>query len=236
MRSLQVVTPNMKCIYNCPFCISKTHIHDNAFKDNYSLNKKFWKDNLAKVIKENDDLKYVVITGTNEPMQSIECVKDIINIVRNESPDIQIEIQTHYYKDNDIYKNLDVVAYSIPFYNLTSNIKPSGKTNRYVFILTDTFNDYRLSDILKITPDNVSQITFKVLQKGNEASKEVNDYINSHSISIDSLNKLREDINSYNGNLSIRLDENCMDTTNRYKIFREDGYLYNDWEEESKSC
>ena len=27
MKSLQVVTPHLKCIFNCPFCISKGHKH-----------------------------------------------------------------------------------------------------------------------------------------------------------------------------------------------------------------
>lgn len=228
MKSLQVVTPHKECIYNCKFCISKMHKHDNKFINNYELNKELWKNNLIKVIKENKDLKYIVITGTNEPMQSKECVKDIINIVRNTNKDINIEIQTRYYKQDEIYNSLDVVAYSISNVNLLDKIKPMGKISRYVLILTDSFNNYNLSDILKLIPKKVTQVTFKSLQLGEEHN-EVYEYVLNHSIDKNTLNKLKEDINNYEGNLSIRLDDNCMDSIGRYEIYREDGILYESW-------
>lgn len=34
----------------------------------------------------------------------------------------------------------------------------------------------------------------------------------------------------WDGEKSIRIDENCMDSSNRYKMFREDGLVYKDWE------
>ena len=85
MRSLQVVTPHIECIYNCPFCIAKTHKHNNHFINNYLNDFNYWKNNLIKVIRDNPDLAYVVITGTNEPMQSMECVMD--NIINYRSKD-----------------------------------------------------------------------------------------------------------------------------------------------------
>lgn len=231
MKSLQVVTPHLECIYNCPFCIAKTHEHNNKFINNYLNNHDYWKNNLIKVINDNKDLNYVVITGTNEPMQSKECVKDIIDIVRSTNPNIQLEIQTHYYKENDIYKDLDVVAYSIPFYNLIRNIKPCGRINRYVILLTDTFNNYTLDELLEVIPNNVTQITFKALHDSKGINKEVDDYINNHKMSIERLNKLKEEVLNYKKDKSIRIDEFCMDTTDRYKIFREDGNLYDDWDQ-----
>lgn len=231
MRSLQVVTPHIDCIYNCPFCIAKTHKHDNKFINRYLDDHDYWKNNLIRVIKDNRDLGYVVITGTNEPMQSIDCVRDIINIVRDTNPNIQLEIQTHYYKENDIYKDLDVVAYSIPYYGLIKRIKPCGKINRYVILLTDTYNDYSLDDLLDVIPKNVAQLTFKVLHDSNGVNKEVDEYIHKHKININRLKQLREDILKYKGNMSIRFDEFCMDADDRYKIFREDGNLYDNWEQ-----
>ncbi|MBQ8219363.1 MAG: hypothetical protein IJZ79_06395 [Bacilli bacterium] len=234
MKSLQILTPHKECIFNCPFCISKSHKHNNKFINNYNLNYELWKNNLIKIINNNNDLKYVVITGTNEPMQSIDCINDIINIVRNTNKDIQIEIQTHYYKNNEIYNKLDVVAYSIPYINLISKIKPIGKIQRYVLILTDSFNNYKLDDILKLIPDSVKQITFKCLQSSNGINIELDEYIQKHKISNDNLDKLKEDINNYQGDLSIRLDEFCMKSDDRYQIFREDGFLYNSWEDIEK--
>ena len=127
MKSLQVVTPHIKCIFDCPFCISKGHKHNNAFVNNYLLNYNLWKNNLINVIKNNNDLKYIVITGTNEPMQSKDYVNDVIDIVRSVNSNIQIEIQTHYYKEDEIYNKLDVVAYSISNINLLDKIKPIYK-------------------------------------------------------------------------------------------------------------
>lgn len=230
MKSLQVVTPHMECIFNCPFCIAKGHIHNNSFVNNYLLNYDLWKNNLIKVINDNKDLKYVVITGTNEPMQSKKCVSDIIDVVRSIKEDIQIELQTRYYKQDRVFNKLDVVAYSISNIYLINKIKPLGKVIRYVIILTNSFNNYSLKDILDLIPGSVSQITFKKLISTNGINKEVDNYILNNSVNSDTLNKLKKDIELYNGNISIRLDMNCMDSNNRYKIFREDGLVYDNWD------
>ena len=232
MRSLQVVTPHMECIFNCPFCIARGHKHNNHFVNNYHDNFNLWKDNLIKVIHDNDDLKYVVITGTNEPMQSRECVKDIIDTVRGANKDIQIEIQTRYYKPDELYNKLDVVAYSISDINLLNKIKPIGNTIRYVIIMTDSFNDYSLNDILKLIPKGVNQVTFKKLIDSHGVNKMVDEYISKHHISDETLDRLGKDISNYKGNLSIRLDMECMKCDGRYKIFREDGRVYDDWDSE----
>lgn len=230
MKSLQVVTPHMKCIFNCPFCIAKGHVHNNSFVNNYLLNHDLWNNNLIEVIKENNDLKYVVITGTNEPMQSRKCVKDIIDIVRRTNKDIQIELQTRYYKANELYNDLDVVAYSISDVSLINKIKPLGKIIRYVIILTKSFDNYSLKDILDLIPRKVSQVTFKKLIYTNGVNKEVDKYILNYSVDDNTLNRLKKDIEVYNGNLSIMVDMDCMDSDGRYKIFREDGFVYDNWD------
>ena len=231
MKSLQVVTPHLECIFNCPFCIAKGHKHNNTFKNNYELDFNTWKNSLIKTINDNTDLKYVVITGTNEPMQSKDCVKDIVDIVKKTRQDIQIEIQTHYYKQDDIYNDIDVVAYSISDVRLLDKIKPMGKIQRYVLIMTDSYNGYTLNQILGLIPSSVKQVTFKKLIDTNGVNKEVDKYISAHSIDSNTLDKLITDVNNYKGNLSIRMDLDCMDCEGRYKIFREDGNLYSNWEE-----
>jgi organic radical activating enzyme len=230
MKSLQVVTPHIKCIFNCPFCIAKGHKHDNSFINNYEDNYNLWKNNLIRTIKKNSDLKYIVITGTNEPMQSKKCVSDIIDIVRNTNKDIQIELQTRYYKQDDIYNKLDVVAYSISDITMLNRIKPLGKIVRYVIILTNSFNNCSLNDILKLIPKNVKQLTFKKLVLTNGVNQEVDEYIINNSVDLDTLDRLKRDVELYDGDLSIRMDLNCMDCEGRYKIFREDGYVYDNWD------
>jgi len=231
VKSLQVVTPHIECIFNCPFCIAKGHKHNNGFVNNYENSFDLWRNNLIDVIKNNDDLKYVVITGTNEPMQSKECVSDIVDIVRSINKDIQIELQTRYYKPDDVYNKLDVVAYSISNIKLLDKIKPMGKIQRYVLIMTDSFNGYSLAEILKLIPKSVKQITFNRLINTNGVNKKVDEYIDNHSINDDTLSELKDDVSKYNGNLSIRMDLDCMNCEGRYKIFREDGNVYNNWDE-----
>ena len=230
MRSLQVVTPHMECIFNCPFCIAKGHEHNNQFVNNYENDYDLWQNNLIATIRENSDLRYIVITGTNEPMQSKKCVNDIIDIVRKTNKDIQIELQTRYYKQDNIYNKLDVIAYSISDVSMLNKIKPLGKTIRYVIILTRSFNNYDLNYILRLIPHDVNQITFKKLISTNGVNQKVDEYILNNSIDDNTLNSLKNDIDSYNGDLSIRLDLNCMDCDGRYKIFREDGMVYDNWD------
>jgi organic radical activating enzyme len=98
MKSLQVLTPARKCLFNCPFCIAKTHEHHNLFDNNYKDKYDFWKDNYIKILNTYTDLKTVVITGTNEPMQDQDYVEEVIKITRENRPDIQIELQTRIYK------------------------------------------------------------------------------------------------------------------------------------------
>lgn len=229
MKSLQVMTLATKCIFNCPFCISKCHSHQNKFTNNYEENYFFWKNNFVTILKKYKDLKTVVITGTNEPMQSPKCINNIIKIVKSYRPDIQIELQTRFYSSNEVFSNLDIVAYSISRVSLLNKIKPGGKINRYVILLTDSFNDYSLKDIIDMVPTEVSQITFKVLHDSQGYNLKIDNWILKHSISEKTFLKLKQDIENYNGNLSIRLDENCMESENRYKIFREDGYLYDEF-------
>ena len=234
MRSLQIVTPHMECIYNCPFCISKAHPYTSEFADNYDIDYELWRDNLIKVLKTNPDLSYVVITGTNEPMQSPQCVLDIIDIIRKERPDISIEIQTRWYYPNDVYEKVDTTCYSISNKYYLDKIKPIGNNMRYVIIMTDSFNNMRLSDYLSVIPHEVNQITFKILQNSIEHNTEIDEWIDKHRANQETIDLLEQDINNYQGNISIRLDKTCMDATDRYKVFREDGYEYKDWDEQPK--
>lgn len=234
MISLQVLTPKRECIYNCPFCISKTHAHDNEFFDNYNNNHKLWYMNFVEVLMTYKDLKYIVITGTNEPMQDKDCIREVINIIRKYRSDIQIEIQTRYYKEDSIYDDIDVVAYSISGYKLLDKINPKGKISRYVILLTSDFNSVTLEDILAKIPSSVTQITFKVLQDSNGINKDIDNWINNNKISDERLQVLDYEVKNYKGNKSIRLDYNCMNSKDRYQIFRSDGYLYDDWETKDK--
>lgn len=229
VNSMQLVTPAKKCIYDCPFCISKGHKHDNKFVNNYEKNFQLWRENLKEILRNNNSIKVVVITGSNEPMQDQKCINDMIDIVRNVRNDIKIEIQTRNYNDENVLKRFDIVAYSISKYDLLEKVKLINENNRYTIILTDSFKEKRLKDILDKISDKVQQVTFKVLQYTDDKESEVNTWIKNHKLSENDLNRLLNDIKNYKGNKSIRFDENCMNANDRYVIYREDGNVYSDW-------
>ena len=231
MKSLQVVTPSEPCIYHCPFCISKTHRHFNQFPNLYQENFEKWKNALEQVLEHTSDLKTVVITGTNEPMQTPKCVKDILDIVRTKRKDVTVEIQTRHYLPNHLYKEIDIVAYSISSFSLLDKILVGGKKNRYVIILTDSFSHKSLQEILEKVPDTVSQVTFKILQGSIEGNTMIDKWIRLHKVDDETVYKLKEDISNYRGPKSIFFDECCMDSKDRYEIFRCDGKIYKDWDE-----
>ena len=231
MKNLQIVTPSQKCIFDCPYCIAKSHSHQNTFQDIYHQNNTLWKNNLREVLKKDITIKNIIITGTNEPMQSKDCIKDIIEIAKKERPDITLEIQTRMYKPDDLLNKLDIVAYSIDNYHLLNKIKVQGKISRYVILLTENFNEKTLHNILEKLPKKVTQLTFKVLQTSHGINKKMDVWIDTHKINSQTIEKLKTDIKNYKGPISIFFDQNCMDSTDRYKIFREDGLLYKDWED-----
>lgn len=230
MKSLQVLTPARKCIFNCPFCIAKTHRHHNLFDNNYKEKYNFWENNYINIINTNPDLKTIVITGTNEPMQDQDYVKDVINITRQIRPEIKIELQTRFYKKTDIYNELDIVAYSISDFKLLNKIYVVDRGARYVLILTNTFDNKSLNDILEEIPENVTQVTFKVLHDSKGINPALDEWIKNNKTSLNTVEKLKEEIKNYNGKRSIIFDENCMDAENRYMVFREDGLLYKDFD------
>lgn len=230
MKSLQVLTPTHKCIFSCPFCISKTHPHNNQFESLYDKDRNQWKKNLEEILVENKDLKTVVITGTSEPMQEEACVLDIIHLTRQYRKDVSIEIQTRYYGYKKAYDLVDVTAYSISSFSYLSKIVPLKSKVRATILLTDSFNDKSLQDIIKALDSKVEQITFKVLHDSHGYNKEIDAWIHQHSTSIETVEKLKKEIENYKGKISIFFDENCMDADNRYRVFREDGRLYKDYE------
>ncbi len=178
-------------------------------------------------------VKTAVITGTNEPMQNKEFVEDSIRIIKSRRPDIQVELQTRMYQPDAIYEELDVTCYSISHPSFLKTIKPVGKIIRYVIILTDDFDKWTLRDIIKMIPpeSGVSQITFKVLQNSNGYNKVMDAWIEEHRASKEMVEVLKNDIFRYWGlSISVRMDEFCLRSENRYVIFRADGKIYKDWD------
>jgi hypothetical protein len=90
-------------------------------------------------------------------------------------------------------------------------------TKEFDFLNTDNFDSM-----------GFNEITFKVLQKGISLNQRL--YVDNNKM--ESLDNIYGIIDRYNGtDVSIRIDNNCQDSHGRYKIFREDGILYNTWED-----
>lgn len=230
MKSLQVMTPARKCIFNCPFCIAKTHEHQNAFVNNYEGDYQFWEESFISVLEDSDDLKTVVITGTNEPIQDEACAIRIANITHMIRPDVQVELQTRFYRKCNAFNYMDVVAFSISDYNYLNRIENIAGTARYVIILTDSFNELALNDIINKIPSNIKQLTFKILHDSNGYNKELDEWIANHKTNNKTVTKLIVDVMNYKGDLDIFFDENCMIAEDRYMVFREDGQLYDSFD------
>lgn len=232
MKSLQVVSPARPCIFDCPFCISKAHREDYHYVDIYTEDHRLWVTNFTNILRSEDDLKYIVITGTNEAMQTPAFIDEVITLVKAHRPDIQVELQTRCYRSNPLYKKLDVVAYSISDPIFLDKIEPyCDRINRYVLILTDKYNGMTLEDIIKLTPKSVTQITAKVLQDSGGINQKLDSWIAAHRLDEGTESRLKKDIANYSDSLSIRFDDNCMDAEGRYMIFREDGNLYRNWDQ-----
>ena len=182
MRSLQILTPARPCMFDCPFCIAKSHDHQNHFENAYATNFSFWKTQLTHVIQTHPELKTVVITGTNEPLQDPNCVEQIIAIVRKTNPDLKIELQTRFYAPLSLMDDCDVVAYSIASPIFFNKISVKGKISRYVILLTDQFAGYSLDQILAQLPREVTQLTFKVLHDSQGFNSKMDDWISKHRL------------------------------------------------------
>lgn len=232
MKSLQLLVPHEKCIYNCPFCISKTHKHDNSFDNIYLKDNDLWKTNLENVLRYYQDLKTIVITGTSEPTLNISCIQDMINIIRNKRSDIQIELQTRCYDKTSVSDDVDVLAYSIAYDSFLKKPYLSQAIIRYVILLTKYFEKYNLEELLASIPKEVSQVTFKVLHDSHGYAKNIDNWILENNMREAKKEELMSEVLAYKGDKSVRFDAESMKSSDRYMIFREDGKLYEDWESE----
>ncbi|WP_097006709.1 hypothetical protein [Lacrimispora amygdalina] len=231
ISSLQITTPAKKCIFRCPFCISLGHSHNNIFRNLYEENFDEWRLKLIDVLISHPEIETCVITGTNEPMQSPDFISAAVSIIKDLRPDIRTEIQTRFYKRHAIFKDLDIACYSVSRYEDIIKIEESALTNRLVIILTDSFSGKTINDILEeIKGKNITQVTLKKLHTSNGVNPKMDSWIMQHSIAEDTYYHLKNEVANYDGPMSIRLDENCMDAGNRYLIFREDGNIYKNWE------
>jgi len=217
--------PYRKCPFNCPTCIANGR---KRFDNLYKEDEKKYIDTLKKEAINYDGF---VLTGDTDPTLNKNWLEDISKILYHYCNGGKIELQTRNYNLNNYDLTfIGVLSYSIT--NLSDYLKAwkfrklSTGINRLVILLTKDFN------ILNVDTFNTmgfEQITFKVLHLSNDV--ETNEYIKTNRM--EDYTNIYEIVKHYNGtNVSVRIDENCQDSENRYKIFRSNGKIYNNWEEE----
>ena len=237
--NLQIVVPPKPCIYYCPYCISRTR--ETHFDNVLDNDLKEYTERFNAILSREQNLVTAVITGTNDPTQSLDAVAKIVTILKDKRPDMTRELQTKCYERFDLEYPLpkeiiDVVAFSIDdFADLEKPYLIKNVINRYTIILTDAFNGKTLDDILMRIPKEVTQVTFKVLQVGGDetnTTNQVNHWIAKHRLAEKYLQSLKQEVERVGESkgLSIRIDETCLQAKDRYKVVREDGLLYTDWD------
>ena len=91
--NLQICAPYEPCVYNCPFCVARTHPqHNHQFSNEWAERPDYYRAKLAAVFSDYK-IDCVVITGECDPTQNLAWAYDVIKVVRQFS-DVPIEFQT----------------------------------------------------------------------------------------------------------------------------------------------
>ena len=221
--NLQVCVPYQKCPFKCPMCIASGRpIYENGYKNNYED----YMHNLIMAIGRYDT-QDIVLTGNTEPTLDRTWMTTISRVIKNIYPNIPIELQTKNYNLKGFnLSNIDVLSYSITNskeYLKAWNFRKIKRTNRLVILLTKEF-DFLTAD--NFNAFGFEQITFKVLQYG--ADKVTNKWVDKNKL--EDLTNIYNIVSRFNGSdTSVRIDTNCQNSVNRYKVFREDGITYKEW-------
>lgn len=218
--NLQLTSPYMKCPYGCPYCVSAFEGENPYNDDFYNNNTELYLERLNKVIM-NHNIYTVVITGMTEPTLFPDFINKALEVL-SKHKDCHLELQT----SNLNFKSLpqiDVVAYSMSKIPKKLPVAEFGIT-RYTIILTDQLS---YTDIVELREraGNDKQITVKYLQKTSNHHQKVDAYIEKHKKTFSTIQAqtLREKYN-------IWVDELCMNSNNRYIVYRTDGNLYSSWD------
>lgn len=171
----------------------------------------------------------VVLTGDTDPTLNIEWLKKVTRFLTLFKYKVGVEIQTHNY----LWKGLNgiaVNAFSITTLKDAARI-PTIRTftglNRLVVLGTKELLQYFLENDVDLS--EFQQLTLKALQHTASKVDAVDDYIDSVSCEETLLQQAAAKFEDLG--LQVKIDLNCQDAEGRYAIFREDGKLYNSWEE-----
>jgi len=257
--NLQISIPKKRpCENRCPFCIVKTHAQFNID----ALNVSEWQDELFDYLSFNKDLfDRVVITGENEPLQQVEYVIAALKTARAHGMTTEfITTGSNFLEaagQTDFYNHIaliDVLSLSmlgsedLDFLFISNNaafdrdqvmklykrLNPLG-TIRFTILETRMFTTKHLDYLLNTYPE--VEITLKTLQ-GAASNAWIYDhsgnYVSNELTTIKDIPAKKRGaftVALYKGR-EIWIDWSCQSSEGRYYIFRGDGKVYSNWEEQ----
>lgn len=193
IQSLSVVVPNIKCINNCAFCVSK--MHTEAYKNQMDSNLPFYdlyfKDYMKRLDFARDNgCNTVMLTGNSEPQQNRQFLMVFgLMIQLMEKPFRTIEVQTtgvlldrNYLRFLRNHVGVNTISLSISAFDdetnrkilnskiginlkqLCADIKEYDFNLRLSINLNTAFDSYDIKQILEVCKQlNANQITFRIL-------------------------------------------------------------------------
>ena len=243
--NLQVSLPYFEpCVFQCPFCIMKTH---QRFRKEV-LSPIDFANALAKIAPKYDRL---VFTGENEPLQSMDYfVQSVLSLPQDTIIELTFK-GYHFYqlKENyfEVLRRINVVNLSIcssknetytECYDrallIAQQCKELGITTRFTFLLTNDLSPHMVRHAVRSVW--VDQITLKELQGDTKIVKSHHNNTEAHVLYEEAMGKplvftQRFIIFNYQ-NQPIWIDTNCQDGEGNYVIFRPDGNIYDHWDSE----
>jgi hypothetical protein len=171
----------------------------------------------------------VVLTGDTDPTLNHNWLFYVLPFLLRHCYKVGIEIQTHNYGWRGL-NGINANAFSITTLRDASRI-PHIKTdygmNRLVVLGTAELLELFLKEDIDLS--QFRQLTFKALQHTASNVASVDQYIDGARCDSSLLDKAAEKYRELG--LQVKIDLNCQDAAGRYAILREDGKVYDSWDQ-----
>lgn len=238
-RNIQLCMPYQPCPFGCEMCIATA---PTKFDNLYASNPECYFRMLGAFL-ESPGYVNVVLTGDTEPTLNKKWLKEVADFLKlhrqplgfsnSSKPYRQVEIQTHNYAWHGM-DGIDVNAFSITSVRearIIPTIRTDHGINRLVLLGTKDLMRHVLDTDIDVSA--FAQVTIKALQYApSVGAAEVNHHIDEIRCDEELLEAVRAKFAELG--LSVVLDLDCQDlgnTYHRYHVFREDGRMYESWDD-----
>lgn len=223
--NLQITSPYKPCPYKCKYCVSNFE-GNYPFYNLYESDKQQYLKSLKDTL-ESKMFSGAVLTGMTEPTLFPKWIADVLTTLSKFNLH-EVVLQTSNYN----YKNtmgLSVLAYSIGDRVNIDALPYAANVSPYTIIRYNMMlsKDLTFEDILKIIKTrhegSYTQFTVKYLSSTSNGHTETDRWIADNRIELSP----KEIARLYRMNVWVDFD--CMNAEPRYRVFRENGELYNNW-------